>query len=243
MTENFNDILAEIKKLKTSFKVRVPSSGETIEVKPLSLAQQKAIIETSVDQSLSILFFNTTLYNILEQNLSVKLNTLNTVDRVTLAIALRQQLQNIHVIDNKEYSLKTILDTNYTRSEKDYTVESENFKFKVKTPDLEWDNKINSLLLRKYKDESNVSSKLKMLISDMFAFEIFKFIESIQVGSKTIIPRANINEGIKIIESIDSKEFVEVVKFINSVRDAEKQFATIPETQVSVNIVPDFFIV
>lgn len=247
MSENFNDILAEIKKIKSGVPVFIPSLQQTIELKPLTLSQQKMIIESSVDTNLSVLFFNTTFYSILEQNVSQKMSTFDTIDRVTLALALRQQLQDTATVDDQDVLISAIIDANKSKTfaEKSKTIDTPNFKFTVKVPTLDFDNKINSILLRKYKDENIKTNKLKTLISDMFSYEIYKFIDTVELQSngKIIDLRSNTVEGLKLIESLDSKEFVDVVKFINTVRDIEKELTRVPNTASHINILPDFFIV
>jgi len=247
MSKNFNDVLAEIKKIKTTIPVYVPSQGKEIEIKALTLAQQKIIIESSVDTSLSVLFFNTTFCKILEQNLPDKISNYDTVDRVNFALALRKQLKDTVELDGNTYNISSILEANKRKSAKfePTVVESTNFKIYVKKPDIEYDNRINSILLRKYKDENIKSNKLKTLISDLFAYEIFKFIEKIEVQSSgnQIDLKSNINEGVEMIEAIDGKEFVNVVKQINILRDIEKEFTKIPDTNLYIDIVPDFFVV
>lgn len=247
MSNNLNNVLAEIKKIKTSIPTYAPSLKETIELKALTLAQQKSIIESSVDTSLSILFFNTTFYKIIEQNLPDKPSKYDTIDRVNFALTLRKQLKDEIIIDDTKYSIGSIIEANKTRecNFEPRVVESTNFKIYVKKPDLEYDNKINSILLRKYKDETIKSAKLKALISDMFAYEIFKFIEKIEIQSSgsQLDLKTNINEAIETIEAIDSQEFVGVIEHINELRNIEREFTRIPDTNVYIDLIPTFFVV
>jgi hypothetical protein len=89
MSDKFNDILKEIKDSKSNLKVHVPSTGEEVEILPLTLAQQKLIIETTSDTTLGVLFFNNTFYKILKSNLKDDIKKYNTVDRVNLTLSLR----------------------------------------------------------------------------------------------------------------------------------------------------------
>jgi len=228
MSNNFNDILADIKKIKTGVQVWVPSKKENVELKVLTLAQQKAIIESSADINLSVLFFNSTISKILEQNLPDKLTSYNTIDRVQFAIALRRQIKNEISIDGGNYLLEQVLAENKLRESyiAPKVIESTNYKFSVRVPNLEYDNRVNNLLLKRYKDESIRGNKLKSLISDLFVSELFKFIEKIEVQSSNNVLdlTANITQGLELIESIDSKEFVDIVTYINNVRAEEKKY-------------------
>jgi hypothetical protein len=243
---DISKILEDIKKIRTKTSVWAPSLAKNVEVFALTLAQQKTIIETAIDSNLSVLFFNTTFYKILESNCSEKMSDLNTIDRVNLALALRGQLKDGGEQDNVSFSIKEIMAANKpTHLPEPKIIESTNFKFHVRVPSLEYDNRINSILLKKYKDENVDSSKLKSLISDLFSYEIFKFIEKIEVQStgSQILMKDNINQNVSIIESLDSAEFVRIVEYINGVRDAEKALTKIPGFDSYIELVPDFFVV
>jgi hypothetical protein len=232
--------------MKTSVSVYVPSQKNAVELKALSLAQQKTIIESSVDTNLSVLFFNTTFTAILEQNLSNPINTYDTVDRVNFALAMRSQIKDSVTIDGKAYSLKELIKINESNADyvRECIIESTKFKIWIKNPSLEHDNKVNSILLRKYKDDVLRGSKLKALISDMYVYEIYKFIDKIEIqGTGSQFNIASNISGIELIDSMDSGEFVRVVEYINKLRDVERSFTKVPGTDSYIDIVPDFFVV
>jgi len=247
MSNNFKDILAEIKKVKTGLTVYVPTLNTDVELKTLTLSQQKTIIESAVDSNLSVLFFNSTFAKILEENLNDSLNNYNTVDRVNFALALRSKLKDVITIEDVNYNISDILAANKLITNKftPTTVESANFKIFVSAPSIEYDNKINNILLRKYKDETTKSSKLKTLISDLYSYEIFKFIDKIEVKSSgnQLDIKSDIAQGIELIESLDSSEFTGVIEQINKLRDLEKEYTRIPNTNTYIDIVPNFFVV
>jgi len=247
MSNNFKDILAEIKKVKTGLTVYVPTLNTDVQLKTLTLSQQKTIIESAVDSNLSVLFFNSTFAKILEENLNDSLNNYNTVDRVNFALALRSKLKDVITIEDVNYNISDILAANKLITNKftPTTVESANFKIFVSAPSIEYDNKINNILLRKYKDETTKSSKLKTLISDLYSYEIFKFIDKIEVKSSgnQLDIKSDIAQGIELIESLDSSEFTGVIEQINKLRDLEKEYTRIPNTNTYIDIVPNFFVV
>lgn len=247
MSNNFNDILAEIKKVKTGLSVYVPSAGLDVQLKTLTLSQQKTIIESAVDSNLSVLFFNNTFAKILEDNLPDSLSKYDTIDRVNFALALRSKLKDIITIEDVNYNISDILAANKLITSKftSTVVESANFRIYVSAPTIEYDNKINSILLRKYKDETSKSNKLKTLISDLYSYEIFKFIDKIEVKSSSnqLDLKSDIAQGIQVIESLDSSEFTGVIEQINKLRDIEKEYTRIPNTNTYIDIVPNFFVV
>ena len=245
MSNKFNDILQEINNVKVTIDSYSPSVKQPVQLSPLTLAQQKSIIESSADSNLSALFFNNVFFKILTQNVKDDISKYNTVDRVNFALSLRSQLQDSYTLNEIRYSLNEVIDKNkkieYILEEQEIT--SDNFTFTVKAPNLALDDKINSIILSKYKGDNINSSKLKSLISDLFVHEILKFITKVKVNDKEVEMHQDISSAVDLLERIDSSKLTEVTRYINKVRDIEKTFATLPGSASSVDIVPDFFII
>lgn len=245
MSDKFTDILKEIKDSKSNLKVHVSSTGEEVEILPLTLAQQKLIIETTSDTTLGVLFFNNTFYKILKSNLQGDIKKYNTVDRVNLTLALRQHLKdNVEFDDDVEVKVSEILERNksveYNIEPK--TITSGDFKFTIEIPDLSVDNFINTHLLNKYKGVTLDENKLKNLIGDLYACEILKFIKKIEINDKEVELHSELVQSLKLIESIDSVHFQQVTEYINSVRDLESKLTKANKGEKSIDITPDLFI-
>ena len=120
---------------------------------------------------------------------------------------------------------------------------SDNYVFTVKNPNLVLDDRINSILINKYKNENLSGPKLKNLISDLFVHEILKFIPKIKVNDKEVELHHDLQGAANLLEKIDSIRFVDITKYINIVRDVERSFAVIPSTGNNIDIIPEFFIV
>ncbi len=93
MSDNFKNVLNEIKNLRKSLNFFSPSNNKEFQISPLSLKQQKSIIENGFSSSLSILFFNVTFFNIIKENFIGDIKDLNTLDRVNISLSLRQRFQ------------------------------------------------------------------------------------------------------------------------------------------------------
>ena len=245
MSNKFNDILQEINNGKTIINGYSPSLKETVQLSPLTLAQQKSIIESSADSTLAALFFNSVFFKILKNNVKSDISKYNTVDRVNFALSLRSQLQDSYTLNDVKFSLNEVVEKNkkieYNLQEQEIT--SDNFTFHVKAPNLLLDDKINNIILNKYKGDNISSGKLKSLISDLFVHEILKFITKVKVNDKEVEMHQDINSAVDLLEKIDSSKLTEITKYINKTRDIEKTFATLPGSTGSVDIVPDFFII
>ena len=245
MSDKVSDILSEIKNEKSSISVYCPSIGKDVDLAPLTLSQQKEIIETSSDTTLAVLFFNNVFFKILKKNCKEDFSKLNTIDRVALTLGLRSHLKNeVEFEEDGSVYINDLIERNkdleYTIESK--TVVSDNFTFHVEAPSLNLDNTINVLLLNKYKNISIDTNKLKNVISDLFSYEILKFIKTLQINDKEINLHDNPKEGIKIIESIEGKHFLPVTEYINEIRDEEVKYTECPKSQRKIDIVPDLFI-
>jgi len=242
---SFTDLLKEINTTKATIAAYSPSTKEDIQLAPLTLQQQKSIIESSVDSTLASLFFNNTFFKILKQNLGGDISRFDTVDRVNFALQLRSQLSDSYEKNDTTISVNDILAKNrtiaYTPTEKQIVMD--NYTFTVRTPNLVIDDKVNVVLLNKYKNETLNGNKLKTLISDLFVHEILKFIPKLKVNDKEILLHTDLQAAANLLENIDSIKFVQITDYINTIRDTERSFATIPGTDTIIDIIPEFFIV
>lgn len=241
---NFNDILNQVKGLKKEITFFSPISNKELKIYPLSLKQQKDILENTLSSSLSLLFFNNCIFNIIKENFNGSVKDLDTIDRVSISLSLRNKISNTYKEGNTEVNLSEIIERNNTPiTFEPKEVITGDFTFKLKKPTLELDNKVNNILLRKYKaskiDESNVNN----VISDLYVYELVKFIDTLEFGENVIKVEDNINNTIKILNEIDSDNFKEVFDYINELRDIESSLTKIPNSEDNISITPDFFIV
>ena len=95
MSEDFKNILDEVKGLKKKIKFYSPTKDKDYELEPLTLKQQKDILEKTMSSNLSVLFFNNILYNIIKENTSVDLTELDTIDRVSIALSFRERINKV----------------------------------------------------------------------------------------------------------------------------------------------------
>lgn len=245
MSDNFNNILNEVKGLKKNLNFFSPSSNKEFQICPLSLKQQKSIIENGFSSSLSILFFNVTFFNIIKENFPGNIKELNTFDRVNISLSLRQKISDEYKDeDDNIYSISDVIEQNKKEIIfQPCEVVTENFTFKLRNPNLEIDNKVNKILLKKYKNKNLDDSNLNLLISDLYVYEMLKFIEEISFGETIINIQDNLDNSLKLINEINTYELKDVLNYINEVRDLELELSKIPKTDTNINITADFFIV
>ena len=245
MSDQFQDILKEIQDNQTTITVDTITK-KNIKLTPLTLSQQKRIIESVSDETLAVLFFNNVFYDILKENIiDNDIDTFDTIDRVNLTLALRMHLQDeVDLDDNTKIKISEIIEKNKDNiiDIKDRFISKDNFTFGVQRPKLGLDNKINKLLLNKYKNAKMDQNKLKNLISDLYVYEILKFVSVLRVNDKEINLHDNFTESIKLLGQIDTSLLTDVTEYINEVREAESLFTKRVDNTDNIDITPNLFI-
>lgn len=241
---NFNEILNQVKDLKKEITFFSPLKNKEFKIYPLSLKQQKDIIENTLSSTLSLLFFNNCIFNIIKENFSGNVKDLDTVDRVSISLALRVKISDTYKDGDNEYILSELVENNKQEiifEPKEVT--SGDFIFKLRNPSLELDNKINNIILRKYKNKKIDENNINNVVSDLYIYELVKFIDELILGDNIIKVEDNINNTIEILNEIDSDIFKDVFKYINDLREIESSLTKIPNSENNISITPDFFIV
>ncbi len=243
MSEDFKNILDEVKGLKKKIKFYSPTKDKDYELEPLTLKQQKDILEKTMSSNLSVLFFNNILYNIIKENTSIDLTELDTIDRVSIALSFRERINNEYEINGKEVLISDIIEKNRQKhTTKPKTITVDNYKFYLKPPNIIKDNDINKILINKYKNKDE-EKYMNSLISDLYVYELSKFIVKMDINDHEFDFENNINDGISILKEIDSSVFKKVFEYISEIRDIEFKLTEIPDTKDSISLTPDFFIV
>ena len=240
-------ILDEIKNSKKSIEVFAPSIGDTVNISPITLAQQSKIIETVSDNVnitnnpiLALLEFNTITFTILKNNIKDYQPIFNTVDRVNFIIALKSYLDETVVVEEVDFNLPKILERNKTI---DYTAQGDTLvagdvSIDVSVPSLEVDNLVNNLILRKYKT-SNAQNK--KLLSDVYIYEALKFIDKISIGEKYIEVKKD-TKSLELLRELDTVTLKPVFEYINKIRALEESYAKNISDGSVLDLTPDIFI-
>jgi len=241
---NFNDILQQVKNLKKEITFYSPTKDKEYKIYPLSLKQQKDILENSFTSTLSLLFFNNCIFKIIKENFNGNIDDLDTVDRVSISLSLRKKINNTYKEGDTEVNLSEIIEKNKLPvSFNTKEVVCSDFTFKLKKPNLVLDNKINNIILRKYKSDKITEDNINNIVSDLYVYELVKFIDEVHFGENIIKVEENINNTLKILNEIDSDNFKEVFDYINVLRDIENNLTKIPNSNDNISLTPDFFIV
>lgn len=241
-----SSIIQELKKAKKVISVFSPTLKSSIDIAPITLAQQSKIIETVANITssagspiIAILEFNNVMYSILKKNISEYQPVFNTIDRTNFILALKGYIDGIVTTeDSIDFDIKKMLTRNES-IELEVAPESvtvDDITFHLAPPSMDDDHIVNGLILRKYK-----SNSAKSLLSDVYHFESLKFIKAISIGDQTLKIRKD-TKSIDIIKELDTVQLRPVYDYIAKVRAAEEVLTNHLTADEQLDITPDLFI-
>lgn len=249
MDDNFNSLLKQIESNKINVLAYSPTQQTDIELKSLTVDQQSVILDTISDITILqsnpiylIIKFNTGFNNIIKQNINNEIfEKMTSVDRANIIISFRKEISNEVEQDGEIIDLSKILERNKSIKVIDFNevIVKDNFTFKVSVPTLAVDTVVNKILSKKLKDNPSSSN----LISDIYLYEILKFVDSIQFEDGEEVTIKKDFKNLQLIKKINLSTLSPVIKFIEKVRDYEEEFVTIPSSQEKLLLTPDLFVI
>lgn len=243
MSSNVSDILKQLETLNASagVSVYIPSLKKTVRFKNLNLKQQKDLLKSSIDDTLTKLSFTTKFYNIIQENAIdiLDINKLYTFDRSAIALALRvnglSSTYNGINLNDVITQIQTIsIDTESLKE----SINVQDLTINLEAPTLSVDRDINLTTTARLK---NIPERdVKTLIGELFVHEIVKFIKSItfktESGEQTItFSELKVDDKITVTEQLPSTATGKILDYIKSYRAFESKFVTLNETSIEVD--------
>jgi len=242
---NISDVLKQLDAIsvESGIEVLVPSLGKPVKFRSLNLKQQKGLLKTSIDESLTRLSFNSLFYDIIKDNILEQgnINELYTFDRSVIALALRCK-----GLDSNYTSQETTIDLNgcldalsaidVTSQPLNTTIEDGNIIIKLQGPKLGTDKELNDYAVSK----SNQDTDFKTVIGELFVYELVKFINTVSIKSETGVNEINfktipVNDKITLVEKLPSTVTNKILEFVKSYRTFESQFTNINGVQIDID--------
>lgn len=249
MDDNFNSLLKQIELNKKNIVAYCPTLQDDVELKSLTVDQQSLILDSISDISLLqtnpiylIIKFNTNFNNIIKQNTNSEyFNKMTSIDRANIIISFRNEISNEVEQDDEIINLSKILERNKTIKVIDFNevIEKDGFTFKVSVPTLNEDTNVNKILSKKIKDDPSSSN----LISDIYLYEILKFVDSIQFEDGEEVEIKKDFKNLQLLKKINLSTLNPVIKFIEKVRSYEEEFITVPSSNEKLLLTPDLFVI
>jgi len=243
MSENVTDILKQLEKLNeaSGVNVYIPSLKKAVRFKNLNLKQQKDLLKSSIDDTLTRLSFTTKFFSIIKENAIdyIDASKLLIIDRLSIAIALRSAglssvYNSINLNDLITQIQSTAIDSTILKS----TTDTQGLTVNLEAPTLGTDNDINLATIAKLK---NVSDRdVKTQIGELFVHEIVKFIHSVTFktddGEQNVVfANLSTDNKIAITEKLPSTATNKILDFIKTYRVFENKFSTLNDVSVEVD--------
>jgi len=236
-----------------SISIFVPSQNKNIDFKPLNIRQQKNIIKSSLDKNIPGISLNTVLNDIIAENSIEKNVNFLVFDRLNVAFNLRKNIfgdkikltkvndetgedESINAVGSLEEHLSNI---NLTAVSEliSKTINVDTLTIEIKTPTLVNDNKVNKEAQKNLAHLLEKDNGVKDVISELFVYELVKFIDSISIGNdKLNFKELTVSQQIKAIETLPANINKEIMDFVEKVRDYEKQYTVFKVNNKDYNV-------
>jgi hypothetical protein len=247
MSNNVNDILKQLDSLNESagVSIYIPSLKKSLKFKNLNLKQQKDLLKSSVDETLTKLSFIVNFFSIIQDNIidPVNINDLFIFDRIAIALSLRASgLSSSYTLDDETYNLNDAINRipsiDVSTSSLTATLDIKGLSIELEVPKLNTDRDISLATINKLKN--NQDKDIKTLVGELFVHEIIKFVKSVTFKTETGDQVTNFNtlkveDKISIIERFPATLTKQVLEFIKNYRDIENQFTAIGDLNIEID--------
>lgn len=243
---DITNILNKIKKINDSKKIVLPSSNKEIEIKQITIKQQKDIKDLPKNVTLTLVNLNKTLNEIIRTNCNCNLSDLNILDRILILFAFKSQISQTYNGVYTEQILNDALNIKYDI--KPITSKTNNFIFEINVPSLKRDNEINKYVLKNFdtqsvsiRDESELELSTSKTYNNMIITEICKFISDLKFIDKdeeisTEWDKLSIDQQVRLLEEIPASETKDIINYIENIRNKETEYLTYKTTDEKGNI-------
>jgi hypothetical protein len=217
--KKFLDSIQELK--EQTFDVNRISTGDSVKCKKISFKQQKNIMSTVTEGTSGILRFQKILNDIIMENTDT--NDWLVIDKIPVLMKMRiESLGSVLKHGSGDIDLNTLKFEN--KKDVKTTTKIDNVVgATLKIPTLTEENKIlnYAIDITKNSKESDVGRD----ITNIFTFEIVKFIDTIDFDGQTLkFDSLPVKDRILVVENLPISLNKEIVKYIESVKEIENDY-------------------
>lgn len=239
-TNNVKNLIEELTAINdnNTVSVSVPSIKKKVKFKLFSVGQQKDLLRTAFEgvegAVRSGVIFNDIILNNSTQDVEFSL-----IDRAPILLDLRKHsISEKITISDKEYDLKelpamAVEDIKYSDE-----LEYNGLKVKVSIPTLKQDRDISEKIVTEI-SKLNEDVKRKDSVNILLAYEIIKFITSVEVMSNNSVldfSDISVYERKKIVDNLPLKLNNSIIDFISNYKSIEEKSLTFEdETKVEID--------
>ena len=236
---DFKSILAGINELNKQQiqKVYIPSIGEEINFKPLTIKQQKHILSSGVDTNIENMSFSNTMNDIILENCLASKSKIKSIDKPLILLQLRQKaVDDIVKITNDDveytFSIQEKVDEIKKKFkekiETSFEIQVSGVTIKGSAPNLTTDTKYNKQFTKSVKKNSTGRLALTDVVGDIYIHEIVKYVDVVSLGGNTIdmSDGVSISQSVEIFESLPMSISNVIANKIKNIREVENLSTT-----------------
>ena len=233
--KNLIDELSAINESNT-VSINVPSQKKKIKFKLFSVSQQKDLLRTAfegIEGSIRI----GVIYNDIILNNSTQDAEFSLIDRVPILLELRKNSISDKVsISDKEYNLEDLPALAIEDIKRSDEIVCGDIKVKVDIPSLKQDKDISEKIITEI-SKLNEKVKRKDSVNILLAYEIIKFITSIELNDAVLIfDDIPVHERKKIVDNLPIKLNNDIIDFISKYKAVEEKSLTFEdESKVEID--------
>lgn len=225
---DIKSFLDELKQLneKDCFDIYVPSINKKVPFKALSVKQHKDVVKSLLNGVEGTVLVTKIFNDIILEN-STQFSDFKLYDRNKILVELRQQsISDKITIDDKDYLLSELPEYKATFKEGDI-FSYRGIKVVVAIPSLELDSRITEKSVLEISKFTSDERKVGNSISILLAYEIMKFIKTVQIDD-TLITFSELGTYDKksIIENLPLKLNNDILEFITAFKEYEQELFT-----------------
>lgn len=239
MSQISNNLLEKLKSVEENIKLKTINGK--VDLKVLTLKQQKDLLSTGVTGLKGAISFNKVLNNIILDNADKE--EIYTVDRSKITLYLRRQSLGSKVKIGEDTCDIDNYISRIDEVKKDFKLEDVvtegKITLKLKVPTLKEENAIiNRCLveLGKNKDDEKADKAFGVI----YLYELIKYIESVGVGEEVVLfDDLKVAERVSVVENLPLAVYKQLSTFFKAITTYQNEILTFEEKTISID--PTFF--
>lgn len=229
-----NTLLRELNERLATIAL-VPSSKETIKIKPISIKQIKNVVDKSLETSYFDIGFKQAVTNVLKENILSDIDvTLTEADISVLFVYLKTggNFKGQKVNDIISQLANSINDINVKK-----TLTIDSIQIELSSPSISRLEQLETLLIKNIKtdDENNLVNEQEVGTL-YFIIEILKHVSSLKINDTELIDGKSIDEQMSIIQELPYQVANEVVKFSQDLQSTLRKTLSYNDIEIPFDI-------
>jgi hypothetical protein len=235
MSSTARSFLNKLKDINESntVNVKVPSTGEKVDFRLISVSQQKALLRTAFDGVDGVIDRAVITNKIIKDNSTIEDEFL-IVDKPAIFIALRKESLGSKIkIKDEEYDLDNVTPLDKADVKLKHTIVFDDIKVNLKVPTLTIDSEVAAKLAKEIAKVQGTDDKIKQGIDTVISHESCKYIDKVSVGEDVIeFATISVHERVDIVNNLPLSLNNEIVTYIGSIKTATDKALTVAEEVV-----------